>query len=93
MQQSELQLGMCHHHQEPHRRRGGKFLGEIPALLTLAGVLQLDAMETEFNPPYPEEKSGTRINTQVQNCGNFILLGIRGPALGLEGHRMNQERK
>lgn len=70
-----------------------KFLGEIRALLTSTGVLQLDEMEREFNPLCLEEKLGTRINIQVQNGRNFILLGIRGSAFFLGGHRMNQERK
>lgn len=70
-----------------------KFLGEILTLLTMAGVLQLDEMEREFNHLCPEEKLGAKINTQVQKRRNFILLGIRESALGLEGHWMNQERK
>lgn len=68
-----------------------KFLGEILAPLTVAGVLQLDEREREFKPLGPEEKLGTKINTQLQKWRNFILLDIREPALGLEGQRMNQE--
>lgn len=52
---------------EHHSQHGTTLLGEILALLTLAGVLQLDEMEREFNPLCPEEKLGTRISTQVQN--------------------------
>lgn len=52
---------------EHHSQHGTTLLGEILALLTLAGVLQLDEMEREFNLLYPEEKLGTRISTQVQN--------------------------
>lgn len=58
-----------------------KFRGEILALLRLAGVLQLAAMEPEFNPLSPEKKLGTTINTRYRGAGVFISFIIRDPLL------------
>lgn len=51
-----------------------KFRGEILALLRLAGVLHLAAMEPEFNPLSPEKKLGTTINTRYRGAGGLCLL-------------------